>query len=132
MSIAAQLGYLGLEVSDLGAWSRFATDVFGLGIGARRPGGALPLRMDGHEHRFLLHEGPADDLAYIGWELRDQAALEAICGRLDRARIQFRSRTPAETAERGVKQLIVFEDPSGIRIEIIVTPVFFANSFASS
>jgi 2,3-dihydroxybiphenyl 1,2-dioxygenase len=131
VSIAAQLGYLGLEVSDLGAWSRFATDVLGLGIGARRPGGALPLRMDGHEHRFLLHEGPADDVAYIGWELADRAALEAICGRLDRARVPFRWGSPAEAAERGVQQLISFEDPNGIRIEMGHGPTMAASEFRS-
>jgi 2,3-dihydroxybiphenyl 1,2-dioxygenase len=114
----AELGYLGLEVSDLGAWRRFATEALGLGVGAVRPGGALPLRMDGHEHRFLLHEGPADDVAFIGWELADEAALEAMCARLDRGRVSFRAGTAAEVAERGVRQLVSFEDPNGIRVEM--------------
>ena len=32
MGTAAELGYLGLEVSDLGAWRRFARDVLGLAL----------------------------------------------------------------------------------------------------
>jgi len=40
MSLAAQLGYLGLEVSNLGAWRRFVSDALGLEMGAPRPDGA--------------------------------------------------------------------------------------------
>lgn len=129
MGTTAQLGYLGLEVSDLGAWRRFATEALGLEVGALRPGGALPLRMDGHQHRFLLHKGPANDVAYIGWELADGAALEVLCGRLDRARVPFRAGTATEAAERGVKQLIHFVDPNGIRVEICHGPSMGAVPF---
>ena len=40
-----QLGYLGLEVSDLAKWERFAVDVLGLAPAARREDGSLALRM---------------------------------------------------------------------------------------
>jgi len=55
-------GYLGLEVSDLGGWRRFATDLLGLAVGGRRSDGALPLRMDERAFRILRSEichGPA-------------------------------------------------------------------------
>ena len=76
MSTVAQLGYLGLDVSDLGAWRRFATEVLGLAVGAPQPDGALPLRMDDHNFRILLIEGATDDVAYFGWEVADSAALD--------------------------------------------------------
>ena len=131
MGTAAELGYLGLEVSDLGAWRRFARDVLGLTIGAPRPDGALPLRMDGHAHRFLLHEGPADDVAYVGWELGDRAALDAVAGRLDRAGVGVRFGMAAEIAARGVQDLLWFEDPNGIRVELAHGPVMASEPFAS-
>ena len=118
MSTAAQLGYLGFEVSDLGAWRRFATELFGLAVGAPRPDGALPLRMDQHDHRMLLHEGARDDVAYIGWEVADRAALDAMKGRLAAAGVPFRVGSAAEAAARGVREMIVFDDPDAIRTEI--------------
>jgi 2,3-dihydroxybiphenyl 1,2-dioxygenase len=131
MSTAAQLGYLGLEVSDLGAWRRFARGVLGLAIGAPRPDGAVPLRMDGHAHRFLLHEGAADDVAYLGWELGDRAALDALAGRLERAGVTVRAGSAAEVAARGVEALLWFEDPNGIRTEMVHGPVMGSEPFES-
>ena len=131
MGTAAKLGYLGLEVSDLGAWRRFARDVLGLAVETPRAGGALPLRMDDHAHRFLLCEGPRDDVAYIGWELENHAAVDAMAGRLEHARVTVRSGTKAEIAERGVKHLLWFEDPSGIRSEIFHGPAMASEPFVS-
>jgi biphenyl-2,3-diol 1,2-dioxygenase/3,4-dihydroxy-9,10-secoandrosta-1,3,5(10)-triene-9,17-dione 4,5-dioxygenase len=131
MGTTAQLGYLGLEVSDLGAWGRFARELLGLAVGTPRPDGALPLRMDGHAHRFLLHEGAKDDVAYIGWELRDGAALDVLAGRLDRAGVPVQSGTNAELAARGVESLIWFEDPNAIRIEAFHGPAMGSAPFVS-
>jgi 2,3-dihydroxybiphenyl 1,2-dioxygenase len=131
MSTAAQLGYLGLEVSDLGAWRRFARGVLGLAIGAPRLDGAVPLRMDGHAHRFLLREGAADDVAYVGWELGDRAALDALAGRLERAGVTVRAGTAAEIAARGVEGLLWFEDPNGIRTEMVHGPAMGSEPFES-
>src|SRR5215472_12040341 len=118
MDTAAKLGCLGLEVSDLGAWRRFARELLGLAIGSTRPDGALPLRMDGHAHRFLLHEGPRDDVAYIGWQLADGPSLDKMARRLERAAVPVRSGSKSEIAARGVENLIWFDDPNGIRTEI--------------
>jgi extradiol dioxygenase len=131
MGTAAQLGYLGFEVSDLGAWHRFARDLLGLASGAPRPDGALPLRMDGHAHRFLLHEGPKDDVAYIGWEVRDAAALEGLAGRLERAGVATRYGTSAEISARGVESLIWLEDSNGIRTEVFHGPAMGSDPFVS-
>jgi 2,3-dihydroxybiphenyl 1,2-dioxygenase len=131
MNIDLQLGYLGLEVSDLDAWRRFADELLGLEVGAPRPDGALPLRMDGHDHRFLLHRGPADDVAYIGWEVPDAAALEAMKDRLARAGVPVRPGSASEAAARGVQELIVFEDPSGIRSELHHGPELGRRAFRS-
>jgi 2,3-dihydroxybiphenyl 1,2-dioxygenase len=131
MGTAAELGYLGFEVSDLGAWRRFARDVLGLAIGATRPDGAIPLQMDRHAHRFFLHEGPKDDIAYVGWELADRAGVDALAARLDRAGVPVRSGTTGEMGARGVDGLLWFEDPNGIRTEIFCGHSTAAEPFAS-
>ena len=131
MSTVARLGYLGFEVSDLGAWRRFATELFGLAVGALRPDGALPLRMDDHNQRILLHEGATDDVAYVGWEVADRAALDAIKDRLGRAGVPLRAGSAAEVAARGVREMIAFEDPDGIRTEIHHGPAVGLHGFHS-
>lgn len=118
MQLSAELGYLGLEVSDLVAWRRFATDILGLGIGQPRPDGSLPLRMDGHAHRFLLREGPADDVAYVGWQVAGAAELAAQRRHLADAGLAVTDGTPAEAAARGVAALVHLRDPQGLRVEI--------------
>ena len=70
-----QLGTLGIEVSDVPGWERFATQVLGLEIGGSDPDGTLFLRMDQNHHRIALHPGARDDLAYAGWEAQDEASL---------------------------------------------------------
>ena len=131
MGTVAQLGYLGLEVSDLGAWRRFATELLGLAIGAPRPDGALPLRMDDHDYRILLHDGATDDVAYIGWEVADSAALDVMKDRLARAGVPFRVGSAAAAAARGVREMIACEDPDGIRTEIHHGPGRGPHAFRS-
>jgi 2,3-dihydroxybiphenyl 1,2-dioxygenase len=131
MSTAAQLGYLGLEVSALGAWRRFATELLGLAVGAPRPDGALPLRMDDHDFRILLSEGAKDDMAFFGWEVADSAALDVMKDRLARAGVPFRVGSAAEATARGVREMIVLADPDGIRIEIHHGPGLGRHAFHS-
>ena len=46
MTSVTQLGYLGLSVSDIAKWEKFATEILGLSIGERADDGSLYLRMD--------------------------------------------------------------------------------------
>jgi len=127
----AQLGYLGIETGDLEAWRKFATEMLGLSVAGARPDGALPLRMDDHDHRFLLHQGPSDDVAYVGWEVSGSAALAAARDRLMRAGVVARTGTDAEIESRGVQEMIHFEDPNGIRSEIFHGPALGLRAFRS-
>ena len=122
MDQSLQLGYIGIEVGNLAAWRRFATDMLGLEIGAPRADGTVPLRMDRHDHRFLLREGPADDLAFVGWEVPDHATLETMKARLVDAGVAVHAGSAAEVAARGVSAMIHFADPNGIRSEIYHGP----------
>lgn len=119
----SQLGYIGLQVSDLDAWECFATEVLGLESRGRDEDGALLLRMDDHHHRFICAPGDADDLALLGWEVSDQATLDALAAQLEAAGTSVRRGDADARNRRLVVDLIEFEDPNGIPSEAYVGPL---------
>jgi biphenyl-2,3-diol 1,2-dioxygenase len=124
MASVTQLGYLGIGVSDLARWERFATEVLGLQVNGTDP--------DGSMFRFVLLPGGADDLAFVGWEVRDQPALKEIRERLSAAGIEVAAATPEEARARRVVELIKLKDPSGIPTEIYFGPLMnFEQPFKS-
>jgi 2,3-dihydroxybiphenyl 1,2-dioxygenase len=128
-----QLGYLGLEVSDLGEWERFAAEVLGLQVVAKTANGSMLLRMDENHHRFILRQGGADDVAFVGWEVADQAALRELGQKLNQAGIETVAGAPEETAARGVVEILKFSDPNGIPTEAYVGPLMdFQHPFQSA
>ena len=128
MASVTQLGYLGLSVSDIGAWERFATQTLGTQISARGDDGTLFLRIDDYHHRFLVHPTGKDDLDYIGWEVTDEQALRAMTDQLKAAGVEVRHGTPEEARLRGVVDLIAFRDPSGILSEVFYGPLMAFNA----
>jgi 2,3-dihydroxybiphenyl 1,2-dioxygenase len=128
MSGVAQLGYLGFEVKDVAAWEAFATGVLGLTVSARREGGGLALRMDGHEHRFFIEPGPGDDLSLLGWQCADEPALLAL---VDALRAAGTDVTEGDAAARKVAKVFKYRDPSGIPSEIYCGPALAAAPFVS-
>ncbi len=104
------LGYLGLNVADVGAWRKFAAELLGLMPVDAGPGDALRLRMDERAWRISLHEGRPEGLAYAGWECADPASFEQALARLDAAGAKIERPDPAL---RGVSALARFRDPAG-------------------
>lgn len=130
MSIT-QLGYLGMNVSDMEAWERFATQTLGLQISAQDDGTRF-LKMDEYHHRFALHAQGGDDIAYVGWEVTDEHALQALSTQLQEAGVQVTRGASALAAARRVVELITFQDPNGIPMEVFYGPlVHFDQPFAS-
>jgi 2,3-dihydroxybiphenyl 1,2-dioxygenase len=126
MSNIAALGYVGLGVSDLPAWRRFATGILGLQAVANADGG-LDLRMDAYAARLRLTGDAADDLLYAGWEVRDRQALEDLGSRLAAHGTTVMPGTGAEAAARGVRELIRCVDPEGLSLEIYYGPLQKTN-----
>ena len=132
MASVTQLGYLGLSVRDLNQWEAFATQVLGLQSNGRDADGSLFLRMDEYHHRFIVHPTGKDDLAYIGWEVATEQAMEALTEQLRRAGVQVAAGTAEEAEARRVAGLVKFADPSGIPSEIFYGPlVIFDKPFHS-
>jgi 2,3-dihydroxybiphenyl 1,2-dioxygenase len=120
-SIAA-LGYVGLAVSDLAAWRRFATGILGLQA-VERDDGAIDLRMDAYAMRMRLRAGEADDVEYVGWEVPDAASLERLSQTLRSRDIEVEAGTAADAALRHVAALIRFKDPEGLALEAYYGPL---------
>jgi 2,3-dihydroxybiphenyl 1,2-dioxygenase len=122
MTAIQSLGYVGLAVSDLARWTSFATDLLGLQP-VPRADGAIDLRMDDYATRLRLTHGTSDDIAYVGWEVRDGGALAALKTRLLQHGVAVAEGTAAEAANRYVTGLIAFDDPEGLRSEAYFGPL---------
>lgn len=118
MNGVAQLGYLGFEVKDLSAWEQFSTNILGLDIVNKAADGSFGLRMDSHEQRFFITQGDADDLSVVGWQVADEAALNALVKRLQDQGTQVTTGTAQEAEARMVQALAKFDDPAGNPCEI--------------
>jgi 2,3-dihydroxybiphenyl 1,2-dioxygenase len=116
-----QLGYLGLEVSNIAAWRDYANQV--LGLQAESVGDTTYLRMDDYSYRVSLHEGPRDDLSLLGWEVADEAALQALKTQLTAAGVKVKTGDAAACDRRRVVELIEFNDPNGIQCEAYCGPL---------
>jgi 2,3-dihydroxybiphenyl 1,2-dioxygenase len=117
-----ELGYLGLEVSDMQHWRRFASDVLGLTTEDGPPDNSgqpsTRLRMDQAPARILLLNGSADDCAFAGWRLQDVAAIKTFCTKLERLGLSWQQGLPQELSLRGVAAMVHFADPGGNRHEV--------------
>jgi 2,3-dihydroxybiphenyl 1,2-dioxygenase len=118
MAKVSELGYLGVGAGDLAAWRRVATNVFGMQIVPGDTAGTSYLRIDDHHHRIELNAGGAEDLQFVGWEVPDAAALDAMAKQLVDGGIDVKAGTRDDAAQRRVVDFIKCADPSGIPTEI--------------
>jgi 2,3-dihydroxybiphenyl 1,2-dioxygenase len=131
MASVSQLGYLGLNVSDLSDWERFATELLGLEIADKTSQGFF-MRMDEYHHRFIVQRGNDDDVAFIGWEVADERALQDLDTQLQHDGVETTRSSAEEAKARGVLEFLKFKDPSGISTEAYFGPLMnFREPFKS-
>jgi biphenyl-2,3-diol 1,2-dioxygenase len=131
--LITELGYLGLEVSDLPRWQQFTTEVLGMGYrpGPRNGVASALVRMDHHDRRILLIEGAADDFAFAGWQSPTAASLAEFAEHLERLGVTYAWGSDAELELRGVDRMLHFSDPSGLRHEAYCGPLLGYERFVS-
>jgi len=118
-----QLGFLEFEVRDIEAWTSFLTEVLGtISVGGGR------FRIDGHAWRFQLIEGPADDLATVGWEL-EESELDQVLARLQDSPYSVTSAPPEA---RGARRRYLLKDPAGIPVELVDGLELASKPFSSA
>ncbi|CAM3471672.1 VOC family protein [Nocardioides dubius] len=110
------LGYLVVTSTDLAGWKKFGTDILGMTVGAQDSDAELWLRADERAHRVVIEAGASDEVAAIGWEVRNDVELEALVADFDAAGISY-ERPEGLAARRAVEDLVRVIDPAGYVLE---------------
>lgn len=118
MTGVKELAYVVYEVSDLGAWERFAVDLLGLQVG-HKEADSISFRTDEKAYRWLCTRGSADDVVVTGYEVDNGANLDLIVDRLRAAGVKADEGDAGLAAARRVDRIVVTTDPMGNRIELV-------------
>lgn len=110
------LGYIGVRATAPADWDGYATGLLGMQQ-VDSGGGTRLFRMDDRKQRLIVTEEAEDGLGFLGWEVPDAAALDALAARLEAASTPVARGGAALAAERHVRDLVVFHDPQGNRLE---------------
>ncbi len=110
------LGYVGVRAKDVDEWAAYGTRFLGMQL-IERSRGTLALRMDDRKQRVIVNAEEGEGVSFYGWEVADAAALEALAAHLQKSRVKIARGARALADERRVKDLIVFNDPAGNRLE---------------
>ncbi len=110
------LGYIGMNSGQSEDWAAYATRFLGMQqVEASRAG--LAFRMDDRKQRLLVNADSGNGASFYGWEVQDAAALAALAARLEASGVAVAHGSRALADERRVRELIVFADPIGNRLE---------------
>ena len=127
-----QLGYVGVNVSNINAWQQFAVNTMGLQENGKDKDGTTFLKMDEYHHRIALHPGGKDDIAYAGWQVANEKELQTMASQLKGEGIEIIWGSKEETKKRKVMGFFKFEDIDGLATEIFYGPeVSYNNDFRS-
>ena len=122
-------GYVDLGSDRLADWRAFGTEALGLQC-AKATASTLRFRMDDREQRIFIDSTLPEGTGVFGWEVCDAAALDHFGAHLEDHGIAV-SQAPASVAdERGVAQLIAFDDPVGNRLEVFHSATVAGTPFA--
>ena len=110
------LGYVGIRTRNLEDWASYGTRFLGMQR-VDQSRGTLALRMDDRKQRIIVHTDEDDGPSFYGWEVADTAALDALAAHLEKSSVKVARGSRALADERRVKDLIVFADPIGNRLE---------------
>ena len=98
-------------------WADYGTRFLGMQL-VDKSRGTLALRMDDRKQRVIVHTDEDEGPSFYGWEVADGAALDALAAHLEKSGVKVARGSPALADERRVKDLIVFSDPVGNRLEV--------------
>jgi 2,3-dihydroxybiphenyl 1,2-dioxygenase len=111
------LGYIGIGTRSLDDWATYGTRFLGMQL-VDQSRFSLALRMDDRKQRVIVHTNEDEGPSFYGWEVADAAALNTLAAHLERHGVKVARGARALADERRVKDLIVFADPIGNRLEV--------------
>ncbi|MFM0076054.1 VOC family protein [Paraburkholderia sediminicola] len=110
------LGYIVVQSADVDTWRGYAENVLGMQA-LDATDGALYVKMDERDFRYLIVPGDTDRYFASGWELADAAAFDEAIRTLEAAGVEPIRASAQETALRRVQAMVWCTDPSGNRHE---------------
>lgn len=125
------LGYIGVDVADVDAWRTYAR-ALGTMVVAAEGEGSFAMKIDDRPHRVLVRRsGGGEGLAFAGWELADEAALNQAAAELGAAGFAVEESTSENRAARSVRGLVRTADPAGNVVELFWGAVLDHGRFVS-
>jgi 2,3-dihydroxybiphenyl 1,2-dioxygenase len=122
------LGYIGIRAKDVDEWADYGARFLGMQL-VDRSRSTLTFRMDDRRQRVVVNADGGEGAAFLGWEVADEAALDALAARLEQGQVGVRRMPAALADERRVKALIRFEDPAGNVLEAFHGAEIASDSF---
>lgn len=110
------LGYVVVQSAEVDTWRGYAENVLGMQA-QDATDGALYVKMDERDFRYLIVPGEADRYFASGWELADAAAFDDAIRTLELAGVEPMRASAQEAALRRVQAMVWCADPSGNRHE---------------
>ncbi|WP_394841778.1 VOC family protein [Pendulispora brunnea] len=112
-----KMGYAVVESRHLPQWRTLLEE--GIGLHVTHAGeDDIAFRLDEHARRIIVRRGDAEDVVATGWQLEDEAALEAVVSRCRARGITVASGSAAAAKERGVASFVTVQGPKGLAIEL--------------
>ena len=122
------LGYIGVRSARLEDWGTYATRLLGMQA-VDRAGAVRAFRMDDRKQRLIVTGDEGEGLGFLGWEVANAAALDALAARLEAHGVEVRRAPRSLADERHVADLILFQDPAGNRLEVFHGPAVASDPF---
>ncbi|GAA3581440.1 VOC family protein [Amycolatopsis ultiminotia] len=113
-----ELAYVTVGATDLGAWSRYATQILGAEVVDLGPG-ELRVKIDERAYRYIVGVDAADRVAALGWRTRDRAGLDELAGRVAALGFAVEQFDGAAATARQVDAGIRFRCRNGITHEVV-------------
>lgn len=113
-----QLAYLGIEVPDPSALTPFFGEVIGLVPGDPGAPGTAAWRNDDKAHRVIVQSGPANDAAFVGFDVGDDATFDDLVARLATAGFSTAEGSGDDCSARRVERLARTMAPWGVAVEL--------------
>jgi biphenyl-2,3-diol 1,2-dioxygenase len=113
-----QLAYLGIQVPDPSSLTAFFGEVIGLAPGDQGPDGATTWRNDDKAQRVIVQPGPANDAAFLGFDVGDDATFDQLVARLASAGSSIAEGSEEDCSARRVARLARTMSPWGVAVEL--------------
>jgi 2,3-dihydroxy-p-cumate/2,3-dihydroxybenzoate 3,4-dioxygenase len=107
-----KLGFVELNVSDLGRSRHFYEELVGLEFVGQGPDGELRFRCGDDPYNVALHQRSTPGHRRAGWMLQDEGQLEILAKRLENEAVAFERLSPDECGDRDYAAAIRTIEPN--------------------